>query len=186
MPRSSGRTNRDQPWWSWFDRHPPLTVILLAVFIFAALRVYSYLHDGPVLLSSADAKQRLAIYGEVVSTAVALLGISLTILTILLALPDRPIIHEIREGPYTWRLLRGLLMVTALLALSTMVAAQIATGIDNAAQGREWLQQLIIATAASTVLALTGSALTFWLILVRMDDPPDPGRGRGEGAGSTS
>lgn len=179
MPPTSAPGQARQ-WWRWIDRHPSLAVILFAVFVFVGLRVYSTFHDGPVLLAGAEPEQRLSIYSEIVSTAVALLGISLTVLTILLALPDRPVIREIREGKYTWRLLRGLLMVTAFLALLTMVVSQLATGVDNAPAGHEWLEQVVIAGAVSTVVALLFGGLTFWLILVRMDDPPDPSRGRGE------
>lgn len=178
---SKRRPRTEKPWWSWIDRHPVLAVGVFALCVFVGLRVYSHFHVGPVLIAGADPEQRLSIYGEIVSTAVALLGISLTILTILLALPDRPVIREIREGKYTWRLLRSLLMSTALLALVTMVAAQIGTGVDNAADGQEWIEQLVVAAAAATILALLVSGFTFWVILVRMDDPPDPARGRGEG-----
>ncbi len=181
MPPISGQASHNRQWWGWVDRHPSLVAILIAIFIFAGLRIYSAIHDGPILLAGADPEQRLSIYSEIVSTAVALLGISLTILTILLALPDRPVIREIREGKYTWHLLRGLLMVTALLALVTMIAAQVATGIDNATTGREWIEHLVVAGSTATVVALVAGGFTFWLILVRLDDPPNPARGRGEG-----
>jgi hypothetical protein len=175
------------PWWSWPDRHPSVCAVGFGVAVFVGLRVYSKLHDGPVLIAGAASQQRLTIYGELASTAVALLAVTLTVLTILLALPDRPVVREIREGRYTWRLLRSLLLVTAFLALTTLVAAHVATGVDNAPQGKEWLEQIVIAGSVSTLLALLVCGGTFWMIIERLDKPADPSRGRGEGsAGAAS
>lgn len=134
MQRTSDPPKR--PWWSWLDRHPSLCAVLIAIGIYVSLRIYSAFHGGPVLMAGAHPQQRLSIYSEMASSAVALLAVTLTVLTILVALPDRPVIREIREGKYTWRLLRSLLMVTASLALVTMVAAHLGTAIDNGPMGR--------------------------------------------------
>lgn len=166
---------------TWPDRHPALCSFILFVAIYAGLQAYSHLHDGPVLLAGAHSQQRLAIYAEFANSAIALLAVALTVLTILLALPDRPIVKAIRQGPYTWRLLQGLLMSTAALALSTAVTAHLGTGVDNARHGKEWIEQLLVASSVSTVVALVVAGGTFWLILKRLDEAPKRRFGRGEG-----
>jgi hypothetical protein len=168
------------PTGSWPDRHPALSIGAAAVLIYVGLRIYSKLHDGPVLLASADPQQRLAIYGQIANSAVAILGIALTVLTILLALPDRPIVKDVQASE-TWPRLRELLMTTALLALIALVASHVATAIDNGVRGREWLEQAIVASSVSAVIAIALAGLTFWLVLVRIDEPDDPSRGRGDG-----
>lgn len=165
---------------SWLDRHPALSISFAAVLIYVGLRIYSRLHDGPVSLASADPEQRLAIYGQIANSAVAILGIAFTVLAILLALPDRPIVKDVQASE-TWPRLRALLMTTALLALIALVASHLATAIDNGVEGREWLEQAIIASCVSAVVAIAFAGLTFWLILIRIDEPDDPSRGRGEG-----
>lgn len=164
----------------WPDRHPVLSIFSATVVLYIGLRVFSLLHDGPVLFASADPQQRLAIYSETANSAVAILGIALTVLTILLALPDRPIVKDVQASE-TWPRLKGLLMMTALLALITLVASHLATAIDNGSRGREWLEQVIVAGSVTTVAAIAFAGLTFWLVLVRIDEPDDPTRGRGEG-----
>ena len=165
---------------SWLDRHPALSISFAAVLIYVGLRIYSRLHEGPVLIASADPEQRLAIYGQIANRAVAILGIAFTVLAILLALPDRPIVKDVQASE-TWPRLRALLMTTALLALIALVASHLATAIDNGVQGREWLEQAIVASCVSAVVAIAFAGLTFWLILIRIDEPDDPSRGRGEG-----
>jgi hypothetical protein len=164
----------------WLDRHPVLSTLIAAVALYVGLRVFSFLHDGPVLLASADSEQRLVIYSEIANSAVAILGIALTVLTILLALPDRPIVKDIQNSE-TWPRLKGLLMMTALLALITLIAAHLATAIDNGIHGREWLEQIVVAGSVTAVGAIALAGLTFWLVLVRLDEPDDPSRGRGQG-----
>lgn len=173
----------------WADGHPALTTWFTALLVFVCLRAWTWLSDGPVLLGRADPNHRLAIYSQLAASAVAVLGITLTVLAILLALPDRPAINDVRKSD-TWPRLRGLLLSVALLALFTMVAAHVGTGIDTGSRGREWLEQSMLACAATTVLALLVAGLTFWLILIRADEPDDPSRGRastpsGSGPGSS-
>lgn len=165
---------------SWLDRHPALSISCAAVLIYIGLRIYSSFHEGPVLLASADPEQRLVIYGQIANSAVAILGIAFTVLAILLALPDRPIVKDVQASE-TWPRLRALLMTTALLALIALVASHLAAAIDNGVEGREWLEQAIVASCVSAVVAIAFAGLTFWLILIRIDEPDDPSRGRGEG-----
>lgn len=165
---------------NWADDHPALATYSVAALIFIGLRVWSFFHAGPLLLARADPNQRLAIYTQISATAVGMLGISLTVLAILLALPDRPAIADVRESD-TWPRLRGLLLTIAFLSLISLVAAHIGAAADNASRGREWLEQVMLACAITTVFALLVAGLTFWLILKRADEPDDPSRGRGEG-----
>jgi hypothetical protein len=165
----------------WADKHPVTATCLLAVAVFLGLHVWAAIHDGPLLLSRADPERRLALYGQLAATAVAVLGISLTVLAILLALPERPAIADIRESD-TWPRLRGLLLTIAVLALAALVAAHLGSAIDDTRTGREWLEQILLACVFVTVLALLAAGLTFWLVLTRADDPEDPSRGRGQGS----
>ena len=113
---------------SWLDRHPALSISSAAVLIYVGLRIYSRLHEGPVLnKASADPEQRLAIYGQIANSAVAILGIAFTVLAILLALPDRPIVKDVQASE-TWPRLRALLMTTALLALIALVTSSSGDG----------------------------------------------------------
>ena len=164
----------------WADEHPVFATCVVAGLLFLGLRVWSLLDDAPVLLARADPAQRVTIYGQIAGSAVATLGIALTVLAILLALPDRPAINDIRESD-TWPRLRGLLLTIALLALITLVAAHLGAAIDNAADGREWLEQVMLASAVPAALAFLVAGLTFWLVLRRADEPDDPSRGRGQG-----
>jgi hypothetical protein len=148
--------------------------------IFLGLRVWSLFDSSPVLLARAEPMQRVTIYGQVAGSAVATLGIALTVLAILLALPDRPAIKDIRESD-TWPRLRGLLLTIGLLALIALVAAHLGAAIDNATKGREWLEQVMLASVATAVLALLFAGVTFWQVLKRADEPDDPSRGRGQG-----
>jgi hypothetical protein len=165
---------------SWADDHPVLATCILASVIFVGLRTWSCVDDDPVLLAGAKPDQRVAIYGQMAGTAVATMGIALTVLAILLALPDRPAITDIRESD-TWPRLRGLLLTVALLSLIALVSAHLGAGIDNANVGREWLEQVMLAAATAAVVALLFAGLTFWLVLARSDEPDDPSRGRGMG-----
>jgi hypothetical protein len=164
---------------NWADDHPVATTSIVAALMFLGLRAWS-LADDPVLLADADADQRVTIYGQVAGSAVAVLGISLTVLAILVALPDRPVINDIRKSD-TWPRLRGLLLTIALLALVALVTGHVGAGVDNATDGREWLEQLMLASVAAGTLALLVAGLTFWLVLKKADQPDDPSRGRGEG-----
>lgn len=164
----------------WADEHPVAATCGLAVGVFVALHVWGVLHDGPLLLSGTDPEKRIELYGQFAATAVAILGISLTVLAILVALPDRPAVAEIRHSD-TWPLLQGLLLTIALLALICLLCAHLGSAIDDASAGREWLEQILFASAVAVVLALLVAGLTFWLVLKRADDPPDPSKGRGEG-----
>ena len=165
---------------AWADDHPALSTNIVATAAFIGLRVWSYAEKSPVLLGQAEAKQRVEIYGQVTSSSVAVLAISLTVLAILVALPDRPAINDIRDSD-TWPRLQGLLMSIALLALIALVCAHLGAGVDNAPKGREWLEQAMLASAGTAVVALLIAGMTFWLIIRSTGEEDDPSRGRGLG-----
>jgi hypothetical protein len=123
---------------------------------------------------------RGTIYDQIGESAGVTLGIALTVLAILLALPDRPAIKDIR-GSDTWPLLQGLLLAIALLALVAMTSARIGSATDRGQAGCEWLEQLMLAAAATAVAAMLVAGITFALILSHANRPDDPSRGRGAG-----
>jgi cytochrome bd-type quinol oxidase subunit 2 len=164
----------------WADDHPGLAAVSFAIAVFVVLHIWSALHDGSLLLARADPDSRLQIYGQIGASAVAILGVSLTVLAILLALPDRPAIADIRDSD-TWPRLRGLLLVIALLAFIGLVSAQIGAAVDNQLAGCEFVEQIVIASAVATVTAMGVAGVTFWLVLQATDEPSDPSRGRGQG-----
>jgi cytosine/uracil/thiamine/allantoin permease len=164
----------------WADDHPVAATLIVAVVVFVGLHIWSTAHDGPLLLARAEPDARLTLYGQVTATAVALLGISLTVLAILLALPDRPAIADIRESD-TWPRLQGLLLMVGLLALAALISAHVAAAVDDRQGGIEWLEQIVLACSATTALALLIAGVTFWLVLREADGPEDPSRGRGQG-----
>lgn len=164
----------------WADDHPGLVAVAFAVAVFVVLHIWSVFHDGPLLLARADPNSRLEIYGQIAASAVAVLGISLTVLAILLALPDRPAISDIRHSD-TWPRLRGLLLIVALLALIGLVSAQVGAGADNQKAGCEVLEHVVIASSVATVAAMVVAGVTFWLVLRAADEPSDPSEGRGQG-----
>jgi hypothetical protein len=165
---------------SWADEHPTLVTGIVAVSLFVALRAWSIADDDPVLLARTDPGLRASIYSQFAGSAAALVGISLTVLAILLALPDRPSVADIRESD-TWPRLRSLLLAVALLALVTMVTAHVATGVDTGKPGLEWLEQVIMAASITCALAMLAAGITFALLLYAADQPADPSEGRGLG-----
>jgi hypothetical protein len=169
----------------WADDHPVAATLIVALVVFGGLHIWSAVHDGPLLLARAESEARLTLYGQIAATAVALLGISLTVLAILLALPERPAIADLRDSD-TWPRLQGLLLMVGLLALLALVGAHVAAAVDNGSIGIEWLEQIVLACAATTVLALLAAGVTFWLVLRQADEPDDPSRGRGQGPTDTT
>lgn len=161
----------------WLDLHPAFSTLVVALALFVGFRIWSCLSSEPILLAQVEPRLRTAIYGQIAGSAVAILGISLTVLAILIALPDRPVINDIRASD-TWPLLRGLLLTIGLLALLTMMAAHFATAVDHEPVGNESLEQLMLAAGLAAVLALLVAGGTFALLLVRADDPDDPSRDR--------
>lgn len=164
----------------WADDHPVFATCIVAALIFVGLRIWSLCDDDPVLLAAAKPQQRVELLGQIASSAVAILGISLTVLAILIALPDRPVISDLRKSD-TWPRLRALLLTIALLALVAVVTSHIGAGVDNATHGLEWLEQVTLASAAAGVLALLVAGLTFSLVLKKAEGPDDPSRARGQG-----
>jgi hypothetical protein len=122
----------------------------------------------------------LVLYGQFSASAVALLAVSLTVLAILVALPDREAVAELRAGP-AWPLIQAFLLCTAFLCLITLVCAHVGAAVDIHRRGREWLELLLIAAGAMSVVSVFASGVAFGLFLRRASDPPDPSKGRGMG-----
>lgn len=164
------------------DRQPSVSVFATWAVTYIGLRVWSELADAPVLLARAEPGRRDDVFTQVGSSSTALLAVSLTVLAILYALPDRPAIREAREGD-TWPALQGLLLTVALLCLVALVCAHIGLALDHGKPGMEWLEQLMLTSAAVATLALLVAGLVFAAVLYVGSLPPDPSASRGSLAG---
>lgn len=162
------------------DGHPVVALLITTLLLYAGQMVWACRSANPVLLANAAARDRVSLYGQLASSATALLAVSLTVLAILLALPDRPAVQDLRSGP-TWLRLQATLLSAALLCLSTLVCALLAAGIDNGEVGKEWLELLLLTCAVMAVFSVLLGGVVFGLFLRVANQPSDPSRGRGEG-----
>lgn len=154
------------------------TVLVLATAAYIGLLVWASSSSAPVLLARADGKDRVTLYGQFASSAVALLAVSLTVLAILVALPDRESVKELREGP-AWPRIQAFLLCAALLCLITLVASHLGAALDARDAGRVWLELLVVAGATASVVSVLAGGIAFGLFLRRANEPPDPSAGRG-------
>jgi hypothetical protein len=164
------------------DRSPATATFLLALVMFAALRTWSWRSEEPVLLARADPSRRIEIFGQFASTSVAVMAIALTVLAILYALPDRATFQDIRNSD-TWPGLQSMLLMISLLSLVTLVCAHIGSAIDHHKPGIEWLEQIMLASAVTGLLAMVIAGLIFAAVLYVGGGPSDPSDGRGSLSG---
>lgn len=162
------------------DDRPVVTVLVFAAFLYVALSVWAWRSPAPILLARADGEDRVTLYGQFASTSVALLAVSLTVLAILVALPDREAVREMREGP-AWPRIQAFLLSAALLCLVTLISSHLGAALDADDDGREWLELLVVAGAVASVLSVLAGGIAFGLFLRRANEPPDPSAGRGMG-----
>jgi putative exporter of polyketide antibiotics len=108
-----------------------------------------------------------------------MLAVTLTVLAILLALPDRPALEDLRASD-AWTRLQATLLATALLCLITLVSALLGAAIDDQATGKQWLDLLTITAGAMAVTAVLLSGVVFALFLRISQQPADPSTGRGQ------
>jgi hypothetical protein len=160
------------------DRHPVGSLLTLAALAYGGLLVWSIERTSPLLLARAQPSDRTIIYGQFASSAVALLAVALTVLAILLALPDRVTLEELRASP-TWPRLQGTLLAAALLCLVTLVAAHLGAGIDDEPTGKQWLDLLTITAGCMAIVAVLAGGVVFALFLRAAQQPADPSRRRG-------
>lgn len=161
------------------DQRPAAYICGALALCYVGLEVWACLASRPVLLARASPDHRAAIYGQLASSAVAMLGISLTVLAILVALPDRPGVTDLRSRR-TWRLLQGGLLATAAFCLACVLGAQLGTAVDTDPLGMEWLGNLVLASAFAVIISVLTFGSAFWLALRRADDPVDPADRRRE------
>jgi cytosine/uracil/thiamine/allantoin permease len=152
--------------------------LTLAAVTYAALLIWSVERSKPLLLAQASPADRTATYSQFASSAVALLAVTLTVLAILLALPDRVTLEELRASP-TWPRLQGTLLATALLCLIALVSAQLGAAIDDEQKGKQWLDLLTITSASMAIIAVLLGGIVFALFLRAVQQPVDPSKGRG-------
>jgi hypothetical protein len=160
------------------DRYPATFLLGSTVSLYFGLLAWSHFDHEQILLSRAKPDHRVEIYGQFATSAVALLGVVLTVLAILLALPDRPILQDLRNGG-AWPRIQSTLLAAALLCLVTLVTAHLGDAIDNATRGRTWLSMLMLATATTSVIAILTGGGVFALFLRIAQQPRDPSDGRG-------
>ncbi len=160
------------------DRHPVGVLLTTSVAIYAGLLIWSEERSHPLLLARAQAHDRTTIYGQFASSAVALLAVTLTVLAILLALPDRETLVELRASA-TWPRLQGTLLAAALLCVVTLVSAHLGAAIDDLPKGKQWLDLLTITAGGMAIVAVLLGGAVFALFLRAAQQPVDPSRGRG-------
>jgi hypothetical protein len=160
------------------DRHPVGVLLTTSAAVYIGLLIWSAERSRPLLLARAQPESRMTIYGQFASSAVALLAVTLTVLAILLALPDRETLADLR-GSATWPRLQGTLLAAALLCLVTLVSAHVGAAVDNLPKGKQWLDLLTITAASMAIAAVLLGGAVFALFLHAAQQPVDPSRGRG-------
>jgi hypothetical protein len=160
------------------DRHPVAVLLIMAVVSYGGLIIWSVERSSPLLLARAVPSDRIVIYGQFASSAVALLAVSLTVLAILLALPDRGTLEELRASS-AWPRLQATLLSAALLCVIALVAAHLGAAIDDQPKGKQWLDLLAISSGCMAVIAVVLGGVVFALFLRASQQPPDPSEGRG-------
>jgi hypothetical protein len=164
------------------DRQPAGAAFVAWVVIYIGLWVWAHFDTEPVLLARAEPARRDDIYTMFSSSTASMLAVTLTVLAILYALPDRPTIREARESS-SWPALQGLLLSVALLCLVALVTAHIGVAVDHGKPGTEWLEFVLISSVTVATLALLIAGLVFAAVLYLASQPQDPSAGRGELAG---
>ena len=119
------------------DDRPVVTVLILAALLYAALNVWAWRSSAPVLLARADGKERVTLYGQFASTSVALLAVSLTVLAILVALPDREAVRRTTRRTGVAAHIQAFLLCAAFLCLITLVASHLGAALDARDDGCE-------------------------------------------------
>lgn len=160
------------------DRHPVGSLLGIAAAAYGGMLIWSGERMSPLLLARAKPSDRTTIYGQFASSAVALLAVALTVLAILLALPDRATLVELRASP-TWPRLQATLLAAALLCLITLVSAHLGAAIDTQPKGKQWLDLLTITSGCMAIVAVLLGGVVFALFLRAVQQPVDPSRGRG-------
>jgi hypothetical protein len=164
------------------DRQPAATAFGTWVAIYVGLLVWGHFDDHPILLARAEPGRRDDVYTMLSSSTASMLAVTLTVLAILYALPDRPAIREARDSS-TWPALQGLLLSVALLCLIALVTAHIGLTVDHGKPGTEWLEFILITSVVVATLSLLIAGLVFAAVLYLASQPPDPSEGRGALAG---
>lgn len=162
----------------FLDKHPVGALLGLTAAIYGGLLLWATIHAEPLLLARSQPAHRLDIYDQFASSAVAMLAVTLTVLAILLALPDRPALEDLRASD-AWSRLQAMLLAAALLCLITLVSAHLGSAIDDHAKGKQWLDLLMITTGAMAVIAVLLGGVVFALFLRVSQQPLDPSQGRG-------
>jgi hypothetical protein len=164
------------------DTHPVIALFTFWTLAGSTLTILSYGFSTDLLLANAGGTRRSSLYGQIASTTVAVLAATLTVLSILLALPDRPRVAELRKSD-AWRLLQGMLLATAAACLAALILAELGIALDTASKPHQrWIEHWCMASVISGLLGILVSGAFFGLLLKAVSRPSDPSTGRGAGS----
>lgn len=138
---------------AWPTDNPAGAAFAAWILMYSGLRVWSQLDDGPILLARAEPSRRDDRYTMFNSSSASMLAVTLTVLALLYALPERPAIREARDS-HTWPAIQGLLLSIDFFCLIALVTAHIGLAVDHGERGVEWLEQIMLISALVATLAL--------------------------------
>ncbi|HKU58180.1 MAG TPA: hypothetical protein VJP39_01135 [Gaiellaceae bacterium] len=162
------------------DEQPVLFLALVWLLVAVGLILGTYL-AGPILLGAAGATKRTAMYSQIATMAIAVMAATLTVLSILVAMPDRPRVQALRslDG---WKLLQGMLLATGGVCLAAVVTAELGLAFDASHKPHQlWLESWCVASVTAAALGTFVSGIAFALVLkaAARDDEALGGSGRG-------
>lgn len=164
------------------NEHPALALGLFWVCLGAALTLKVYLGSAHLLLGAAGGTKRSVLYGQAATMAIAVMAAMLTVVSILVALPDRPRVAELRARA-GWRLLQAMLLTTGGLCLAGVVTAEVGLAVDtDTAPHALWIEQWCVSSLCTAAVGTFISGLAFAALLKAVGRPADPSTGRGSGA----
>jgi hypothetical protein len=155
----------------WIDRHlwsVPLLVFLVAEL---GLGIWSAACSRPILLAALPPVTRQAIYASLTGTAGTFFGISIAVVTILVAFAPR----TDSQGQTTRKeqalarartIVVGSLLAASLSMLVIVVTATIAIGVDSKPHGNIAITTLVEASCAAGVSGLVVGGMGLALVIV--------------------
>ncbi len=129
--------------------------------------VWACVSDGPLLLARLSGGERQAFYGALSSTAGALLGLMITALAILIALPSSETVKAIRKYA-GWRTLFELLLVAIVLLGVLLALSLVALVADVGIRPREKLSMAVVGSAGAAGVGITAVTLFFSLVVAAL------------------
>ena len=146
----------------WIDRHWWAVVVMT----FAGTEVAFVLWQ-PVLLGRIGKNDRGDVYSALSSSSGALLGFTIAAVAILATFSPVRIghAHEVNLTIARRRLVQVLLATSGFLGL-TLVLSTTALGVDRAAKGHGWIEQLTLASVGASTVGLVIGGIGFALAVL--------------------